>query len=66
MKFLDMLKMANSSRNKQAHRVSSDTKRGRQMIAATNTNHGVGNVNKSRDSQPRESQQGTNSKGNME
>lgn len=33
MKFLDMIKAANESKNKQAHRVTSNSKRGRQLLA---------------------------------
>jgi hypothetical protein len=35
MKLLDMIRSANQSKNKQAHRVAGDTKRGRQLLAAT-------------------------------
>lgn len=35
MKFLELLKAANESRNKQRHRTTSNSKRGRQLIAAS-------------------------------
>lgn len=40
----DVLKLALAGKNKQAHRVVGGTKRGRQLLAQYNTNHGVGNV----------------------
>lgn len=42
MKFLDLLKHANASRNKQVHRMTSDSKRGRQFISDPNKFTGQG------------------------
>lgn len=42
VKLLDLLKHANASRNKQAHRMTSDSKKGRQFISDPNKFTGQG------------------------